>query len=214
MIIFLNPLKELDPFSFSDKTRIKIVIDTRILLVDFSIDKESFFIIPNMKDVEELGNGWDKVIKEEVIPNLELYKKYKKFRGDQYKDTVIKACNIIKFLYRGAYKTKDNKIVSKPIQPVNKNFFEDKILSDDRIDKYLKKARNYNPTNRSNTTSTRQEIKDTVSLICFKTLFNLKYIKQMPKLSNDGKYHIRINPFKLEEGKANKLKNLPKIAIN
>jgi hypothetical protein len=213
-IIFLNPLKEIDPFNFNDKSRIKIAIDTRILLIDFSINKEAFFIIPSRTKVENLGNTWDKIIKKDIVPTPELYKIYKNFRIDQYKDTVIKAYNIISFLYRGVEKTEKGFIVAKPIQPLHKKEFEDKILNESRLNKNLKKTKKYKPSNRKPTILTKQKIKDCVSLICFKTLVECNYIKQMPKLSDDGKYHIRINPFKLDKAKVNKLKNLPKITIN
>jgi hypothetical protein len=214
-INFLHPIKEIDPFDFNNKSEIRIVIDTRILSTDYATGKEeAFFRILNRRDIAELGSTWYKVIEEDINQNSELYKEYKNYRLKQYKDITIKLLNFISFRYRGTILNKKH-IQAKPIAPITIKELENKILSDDRIDKYLKKIRNYNPTNRLNTISTRKKIKTTTTLIAFKVLCKCNYIKELPKVTADGKYHIKMNPFKLDKLKANRLlKKEFKIRIN
>jgi len=209
-INFLHPIREIDPFDFNNKSELRLMIDTRILSTDYAIGKEeAFFLILSIRDIAELGSTWYKVIEEEIMPNPELYKKYKNYGIELYKDSSIKLLNFLGGIYRGIDPNK-NYVQALPIKPLSIKKLENKILSDNRIDNYLKKARNYNPTNRLNTISTREKIKSITIGIAFKVLLLCNYIKEFPKQTEDGKYHIKINAFKFDKSKANNLlkKNL------
>jgi hypothetical protein len=213
IINFTQPLKEIDPLDFNTKSIIKIVIDTRILLTDYLTheDAAAFICIPSMQEIETLGNAWDEVVKKDITPEPNLYKIYKNFRIDRYKDTLIKLRNIIYFMNRGPTTIKNGYIISRPIHPIHKEELENNLLDNNRINKDLKKYTNYKLSNRSDTISTIQKIKDIIISICFSSLFNDKYIKKFPTLSKDKKYHISINPFKINKQQANQLKKPLKI---
>jgi len=116
------------------------MIDTRILSTDYAIGKEeAFFLILSIRDIAELGSTWHKVIEEEIMPNPELYKKYKNYGIELYKDSSIKLLNFLGGIYRGIDPNKKY-VQALPIKPISIKKLENKILSDNRIDNYLKKS--------------------------------------------------------------------------